>query len=179
MTLTDAFSDFSEVIETEEDQEVLMATLDGLVGKCLKAINPKLTDQEIEEITQHGAGLPTMTLAANEANWIASHIYTALKFAQGAPEPEDGASAHELMSMSWANRTEHKPMEKEKLLKELPWMLKIALDFILSDNTYKKDPRTGSAVVARTIACLLNTLECVPDLNQEAPENIPVAGLVN
>lgn len=42
------------------------------------------------------------------------------------------------------------------------------LNFILGDSMYKKNPRSGLAVAAS--ACMLNTLEGVHDLNQEAPE---------
>ncbi len=50
----------------------------------------------------------------------------------------------------------------------LPWMMKTALDYLLEDGDYEKNPTGGPAVAARILAAMLTSLEKVDGLNWEA-----------
>lgn len=60
----------------------------------------------------------------------------------------------------------------EELMPNLPWMLKFALENILSTGIYKKDPASVYCVAARTLACILEIMEKGEGFNWEPKEEL-------
>ncbi len=137
------------------DEDALNKALINVV----KTLNPKLSKKKTKELACLGA----VTLAFTEAEDETFRLISTWKLAQHDVNP----IAAGVLLKHFPNRPGGPTAGK--LVPELPWMLRLALDSILSDGVYEKAPSSGSAVAARILACILSSFEGAEGFNWDPP----------
>ena len=154
-----------EALETEEDLD------DDALNKALinvvKTLNPKLSKKKTKELACMGVMTLAFTAAGNETYSLLS----TWKLAQ-----------HDVNPIAAGVLLKHFPNSQVspapgKLVFELPWMLRLTLDAILSDGVYEKNPESGPAVAARILACILSSFEGAEGFNWDPPRDKKVVPL--
>lgn len=143
------FMESLEKEETDDDQ------IDRGLTAILKAVNPKVTDDKAQE----AASWPILTVAFNEVLNLSYELLSAWKLVS-APKA-DNPSVETLLEWT-CNASTGQPPTREKIYKNLPWMLHGALDYILSTGRYKKHPAAGDSVAVRILSCILLAFQNVP-----------------
>ncbi len=147
-----------EALETEDfDDDALNKALINVV----KTLNPKLSKKKTKELACMGVMTLAFTAAGNETYSLLS----TWKLAQHDVNPIAAGVLLKQFPNSQVNPT------PGKLVFELPWMLRLTLDSILSDGVYEKKPESGSAVAARILACILSSFEGAEGFNWDPPRD--------
>ncbi len=147
-----------EALETEDfDEDALNKALTNVV----KTLNPKLSKKKTKELACMGAMTLAFTAAGNETYSLLS----TWKLAQHDVNP---IAAGVLLKHFPNSQVSPAPGE---LVSELPWMLRLVLEFILNDGVYEKNPKAGAAVAARILACILSSFEGAEGFNWDPPRD--------
>lgn len=154
-----AIAEFTNNLETLEPDSGDMepgGSFEKSLEDIARALNPNLSDEDVKECAQ----LPVLTCAARTAENITYLLLSVLKLAQGAPETENGVSADFLIEEAKQNKSGD-GTDKEGFIKNFPWLIKAALDYLCSDSDvdYDKKPSSGTAVAMRMLAIIIHTLE--------------------
>ena len=147
------------VMETLETEDFDEGALNKALINVVKTLSPKLSKKKTKELACMGV----MTLAFTEAGDETYRLLSIWKLAQHDVNP----IAAGVLLKHFPNRSGGPTAGK--LVPELPWMLRLVLDSILSDGVYEKAPSSGSAVAARILACILSSFEGAEGFNWDPP----------
>ncbi len=152
-----------EELEKEDFNE------DAFQANCIdiaKALSPMISDEEAAKC----ASVKLIPLAYKEAYYITMQLFAGWELAKGSMK-------HDVADVFVAG-TRHgyddsgRKLPIDDLVCNLPWLLRGAFDFILSDSHYKEEPTSGTAIGARVLACIVDRLEQGDgDFNSEPPES--------
>ena len=104
-----------------------------------------------------------LLMAASHAETIAAHLETSWRLKRNGMKAHPAADM--LIRLSNAEGRIGPGPEAAELMIQLPWMMKTALDCLLQDGDYEKNPAGGPAICSRMLAVFLSTLEKVDGLN--------------
>jgi len=148
----------------ETQEELDKDYLDQAMLDVFTAMNPE------HGLDAEGAGsIPAMTLACEQSHTIATQLLTSWKFARKNFEGDHRPTVDQLMRWSENAKTGPGP-SAEELIKDLPWILKGALDYILTSGVYEENPTSGASVAARILITALMTFDGMEGFNMEPPE---------